>query len=67
MLAGLVAVIAYVATREPLSMLAGGAFGFAMPFMFLRVKRPGGCARLKRRSRRRSISLLARSRPVTRS
>jgi tight adherence protein B len=38
-LAAVMALVAYVATREPWSMLAGGAFGFSLPFMVLRIKR----------------------------
>jgi tight adherence protein B len=38
-LAAIMAVIAQVATRTPLSMIGGAALGFAMPFMVLRMKR----------------------------
>ena len=38
-LAAIVGLIAYLATREPWSMLGGGAFGFSLPFMVLRFKR----------------------------
>jgi tight adherence protein B len=38
-LAAIMAVVAQVATRTPLSMIGGAALGFAMPFLFLRMKR----------------------------
>jgi tight adherence protein B len=38
-LAAIMAVVAQVATRTPLSMIGGAALGFAMPFMVLRMKR----------------------------
>jgi tight adherence protein B len=38
-LAAVMALIAYLATREPWSMLGGGAFGFWLQFMVLRIKR----------------------------
>jgi tight adherence protein B len=38
-LAAIMAVIAQVATRTPLSMIGGAALGFAIPFLFLRMKR----------------------------
>jgi tight adherence protein B len=38
-LAGVMALVANMITRTPLSMVAGAALGFSMPFLVLRVKR----------------------------
>lgn len=38
-LAAVMALLANLATRTPVSMIAGAAFGFSIPFMVLRVKR----------------------------
>jgi tight adherence protein B len=38
-LAGVMALVANMVTRAPMSMFAGAALGFSMPFMVLRVKR----------------------------
>jgi tight adherence protein B len=38
-LAGVMALVANMVTRAPMSMIAGAALGFSMPFMVLRVKR----------------------------